>query len=88
LQHPTDCHVPRREPMDQDNSESEPNLTTRKNHNNPRMSACTNISVSDKVNHEDHNTTQHIPIIVNGEVTETTRFPYSTVGYDSNNFRL
>jgi hypothetical protein len=57
--------------MDQDNSESEPNLTSRKNHNNPQMSASTNISVSDIVNHEDHNTTQHIPTIVNGEVTET-----------------
>jgi hypothetical protein len=71
LKHPTDCHIPQHEPMDQDNSESEPNLTSRKNHNNPRMSASTSISVSDTVNHEDHNTTQHIPTIVNCEVIET-----------------
>jgi hypothetical protein len=35
------------------------------------MSANTNVSVSDRVNHDDHNTTQHIPTIVNGELIET-----------------
>ena len=35
------------------------------------MSASTNLSVSDRVKHNDHDTTHHIPIIVNGEVTET-----------------
>jgi hypothetical protein len=35
------------------------------------MSASTNISVSDKVNDEEHKTPQHIPTIVNGEVIET-----------------
>jgi hypothetical protein len=32
-----------------------------------------NISVSDRVKHDDHDTGQHIPIIVNGEVTETKK---------------
>jgi hypothetical protein len=35
------------------------------------MSASTSVSVSDRVNHDDHSTTQHIPTIVNGEVIET-----------------
>jgi len=35
------------------------------------MSASTNLSESDRVKHNDHDTTQHIPIIVNGEVIET-----------------
>ena len=35
------------------------------------MSANTNISVSDRVKHDDQNTAQHIPIIANGEVIET-----------------
>jgi hypothetical protein len=32
-----------------------------------------NISVSDRVKHDDHDTAQHIPIIVNGEVTDTKK---------------
>jgi len=36
------------------------------------MSANTNVSVCDKMKHDDHDTTQDIPIIVNGEVIETT----------------
>jgi len=35
------------------------------------MSASSNTSVSDKVIYEEHKKTQHIPIIVNGEITET-----------------
>ena len=35
------------------------------------MSANTNISVSDKVNHGNHGTTQHIQIIVIGEIIKT-----------------
>jgi len=35
------------------------------------LSASNNISVSDKVIHEEHKTTQHVPTIVNGEVIET-----------------
>jgi len=35
------------------------------------MSVNTNINVSDKVTHEEHKTTQHIPTIVTGEVIET-----------------
>ena len=35
------------------------------------MSANSNTIVSDKVIHEEHKTTQHIPTIVNGEVIET-----------------
>ena len=57
--------------MEHDNSERKPNLTFEKDHNNTKMSANTNISVSDKVKHDEHNTTQHIPIVVNGEVIET-----------------
>ena len=36
------------------------------------MSANTNVSVCDKMKHDDHDTTQDIPIIVNGEVFKTT----------------
>ena len=35
------------------------------------MSVNTNIIVSDKAKHDEHDTTQHIPIIVNSEVIET-----------------
>jgi hypothetical protein len=35
------------------------------------MKLNNNISVSDKVTHEEHKTTQHISTIVNGEVIET-----------------
>ena len=35
------------------------------------MSANTNISVCDEMKHDDHDITQDIPIIVNGEVIET-----------------
>jgi hypothetical protein len=34
------------------------------------MNANTYVCVSDKVKHDDHDTTQHIPITVNGEVIE------------------
>jgi len=71
MQHPTDRQIPRCEPKDQNNSERELNLTSRNNPTNPQMSASTNISVSDKVIHEEHKTPQHIPTIVNGEVIET-----------------
>jgi len=63
VQHPTDFQIPQPEPMYQDNSDKKPNLTFEKDHNNPQMSANTNISVSDRVKHDDHDTTQHIPII-------------------------
>jgi len=36
------------------------------------MSAKTNVSVCDKMKHDDQDATQDIPIIVNGEVIETT----------------
>jgi len=49
--------------MDQNNSKRKPNLTFEKDHNNPRMSANTNINVSDRVKHDDHDTTQHTAII-------------------------
>jgi hypothetical protein len=71
VQHWTDYQIPRSEPMKQDNSERKPNLTFETYHNNPRMSANTDISVSGRVKHDDHDTTQHIPFIVNGEVIET-----------------
>lgn len=54
---------PQPEPMDQDNNDKKPNLTFQKDHNNPPVSANTNISVSDRVKHDDHDTTQPIPII-------------------------
>ena len=59
VQHPTVCQIPRREPKNQGNGERKPNLTFEKNHNNPRMSDSTNLSVSDRVKHDDHDTTQH-----------------------------
>ena len=68
VQHLTDCQVPLREPKDQGNGERKPNLTFEKNHNNPRTNDSASLSVSDRVKHDDHDTTQHIPIIVNGEV--------------------
>jgi hypothetical protein len=54
--------------MEQDNSERKPNVTFEKDYNNPQMSANINISVSGKVKHNEHNMTQHIKIVVNGEV--------------------
>ena len=36
------------------------------------MNANNNVSVCDKVMGDDHDTTQDIPIIVNGEVIKTT----------------
>jgi hypothetical protein len=71
VQHLTVYQLPRSEPMEQDNSEGKPNLTFEKDHNDPWMTATTNISVRDKVQHDDHDATQHIPIIVNHEVIET-----------------
>jgi len=57
--------------MEQDNSERKPNLTFETYRNNLGMIANSNISVSGRVKHDDHDTTQHIPFIVNGEVIET-----------------
>lgn len=68
VQHPTVYQIPRSEPMEQDNSERKPNLTSEKDCNNPQISAYINISVSGKVKHTEHNMTQHIKIVVNGEV--------------------
>jgi len=71
MQHPTVRTIPWREPKDLNNSEREPNVTSRNNPTNPRMSANSNTSVSDKVIREEHKTTQHILTKVNGEVIET-----------------
>ena len=71
VQHPTVYQIPWSETMKQDNSSRKPNLTFEKDHNNPQMCANTNITVNDKVKHNENNTTQHNPIIVNGEVIET-----------------
>ena len=71
MQYPTDRQTPQREPKDLNNSEREPNLTSRNNPTTPRMSANSNASVSDKVIHEEHKTTQRIPTVVNGELIET-----------------
>ena len=71
VQHPTRYQAPQREPLEQNNGGWKPNLSSKKDHSNPHMSANTNISGSDKVNHGDHETTQHIPIMVNGELIKT-----------------
>jgi hypothetical protein len=71
-QQPTDCQTPQHEPMNQDNFEKEPNLTSKKHCPNPQVSANTNTNASDRMNHTDQNTTQHTPTIVNGEASETT----------------
>jgi hypothetical protein len=68
-QQPNEYQIPWCEPKDQVNTEKEPNLTSRKHHSNPRVNTSTNVSVSAKVN---HNITQHIPTIVNGEVSAIT----------------
>jgi len=71
VRHWTNYQIPRSEPMEQDNSERKPNLTFETYRNNLGMIANSNISVSGRVKHDDHDTTQHIPFIVNGEVIET-----------------
>lgn len=70
LQQPTHCQIPRRDPLDQHSLEKEPNLTSRKHRPNPLVSA-NNTNANDKVNHTDHSTTEHIPTIANGEISET-----------------
>jgi hypothetical protein len=58
--------------VERNNRGWKPNLSSEKDHNNPCMSANTNISVSDKVNDGDYDSsTQHIPIIMNGEIIKT-----------------
>jgi hypothetical protein len=57
LQQPTDCQIPWREPMDQDNFEKEPNLTSKKHCPNTWVSVNTNTNASDRINHTGHNTT-------------------------------
>ena len=74
MQHPIYGQIPRREPKDLNNSEREPNLTSRNNLTNPRMSVNSDTSASEKVMHEEHKTTQHIPTIVNGELIETVNW--------------
>jgi hypothetical protein len=56
-QQPNDYQIPWHEPKDQVNIEKEANLTSRKHRSNSQMNTNTNISVSAKVNHKDHNTT-------------------------------
>jgi hypothetical protein len=71
VQHSTVHQIPRSEPTEQDNIDRKPTPTFEKDHSNSLMNANTNINVSDEVKHNDHDTTQHIPITVNGEVIET-----------------
>jgi hypothetical protein len=58
--------------VNQVNIQKEPNLTSREHRSNPQVNANINIILSAKVNHKDHNTTQHIPTIVSGEVSAST----------------
>ena len=71
MQLPADGKIPRCEPNDMKYSERKSNLTSRNNITKPRMSVNSNKSASDKVMHEEHKTTQHIPTILNGELIET-----------------
>jgi len=45
MQHSTDQQIPRHKPKDLNNNEREPNLSSRNNPTNPRMSANSNTSV-------------------------------------------
>ena len=70
MHHPIIYQIPPSEPMEQDNSEKEPNLTFEKDHKTRKRVLSVSVSVSDKVKDDDHSTTPIIPIIVNGEATE------------------
>jgi hypothetical protein len=56
MQHPIYGQIPRCEPKDLNNSETEPNLTSWNNLTNTRMRVNRNRSASEKVMHEEHKT--------------------------------